>query len=163
MKRDRSRISTRSETPGERDAFGCLRFLILKPRRDVPALLIKQSRCQRASRPDLTVARAHCIVDDNFTSSERHGHRPTEKSRVAVGSLRSNSNSKDSPAIDSQSRRRADIASSSGGIFGAGEARCDRDTFRRAEFFLEGECFWGGELFRGGEFFWGGEPPCEPS
>ena len=155
-------FDARSETPGERDAFGCLRFLILKRRRDVPALLIKQSRCQRASRPDLTVARARCIVDDNFTSSERHGHRPIEKSSVPVGSLRSNSNSKVSPAIDSQSRRRADIASSSGGIFGDGEARCDRDTFRRAEFFLEVEFFLGGELFRGVEFFKEGEPPCEP-
>ncbi len=116
--------------------------------------------CQRASRPDLTVARACCIVDDNFTSSERHGHRPTEKSSVAV--VRFRSNSKVSPAMDSQSRRRLDIASSSGGIFGAGDARRDRDSLRRVEFFLECECFWGGEPVWERGLFWDGEPPCEP-
>ena len=69
----------------------------------------------------------------------------------------------------SQSSRRLDIASSSGGLFGAGEARCDRETVRAVEFFLECECFWGGEpvwergLFWDGELLREGEPPCEPS
>ncbi len=107
--------------------------------KNVASRLIKRSTCQRASRPDLTVARARCIVDDDFTSSERHGHRPIEKSRVAE--VRFRSNSKVSPAIYSQRRRRADIASSSGGLFSAGEARCERDAIRRIEFFLEGVFF----------------------
>ena len=125
---------------------------------NVASRLIKQSRCQRASRPDLTVARARCMVDDDFTSSERHGHRPIEKSSVPVGSLRS----KFSPRIYSSSRRLLDIASSSGGIFGAGDARCDRDAFRRVELFLECECFLGGEPVWERGLFWDGEPPYEP-
>ncbi len=70
--------------------------------------------------------------------------------------MRFRSNSKDSPAINSQSRRRVDIASRSGGIFGIGDACCDRKPFRAVDFFLEVE------FFREGELLWEGEPSCEP-
>ena len=108
-------------------------------RRRPGSLLIKYAICQRASRPDLTVAQACCIIDDNFTSSERHGYGPIEKSSVADKGLRS----KVWPRIYSSSRCRLDIASNSGGIFGAGSVGAIEPHFVRLNASWKSNASWG--------------------